>query len=274
MVQKPEEAIEISAMMFWRMTLLIAVLVWPGLVLAAGPGVLVDGGTYSVTAVVDGDTVKLDDGRQVRFVGIQAPKLPLGRPNFPTWPLAPEAKALVEKLVLGQEVRLHLAPTPEDRHRRVLAHLTRTGDGLWLQAELLKRGLARVYTFPDNRVLADELLAFERQARADKLGMWGLPHYQIRTPDNVRHDIGTFQLVEGRVFDVAQVKKTIYLNFAMNWRQDFTIQIDAKRALDFEAQGIDLKKLRGKRVRVRGWVKSKNGPLISLDHPERLELIQ
>ncbi|MEG3619299.1 thermonuclease family protein [Magnetovibrio sp. PR-2] len=272
MGQKSEEAIENLVMLFLRFALLV-VLLWPGLAVSAGPETLTDGGTFRVVEVVDGDTVKLSDGRQVRFVGIQAPKLPLGRPNFPAWPLGVEAKALVEDLVLDQEVKLHLAPTPQDRHRRVLAHLSRAADGLWLQAELLKRGLARVYTFPDNRVLGDELLAFERQARADKQGIWGLPYYTIRTPENVRHDMGTFQLVEGRVFDVAHVKNSIYLNFAMNWRKDFTIQIDAKRAPDFEAKGIDLLKLRAKRVRVRGWVKSRNGPLILLDHPERLEIL-
>ena len=41
---------------------------------------------YSETAVavkiVDGDTLILDTGKQVRLVGLQAPKLPLGRPNF------------------------------------------------------------------------------------------------------------------------------------------------------------------------------------------------
>ena len=45
------------------------------------------GGPATVVAVVDGDTVVLDDGRQVRLVGIQAPKLPLGRRNFRKWPL-------------------------------------------------------------------------------------------------------------------------------------------------------------------------------------------
>ncbi len=41
-----------------------------------------------------------------RLVGIQAPKLPLGRPGFSTWPLAWEAKRALERLVLGQRVTL------------------------------------------------------------------------------------------------------------------------------------------------------------------------
>jgi len=51
-----------------------------------------------VIAVIDGDTVKLDNGREVRLVGIQAPKLPLGRRGFTAWPLADEAKAKLEAL--------------------------------------------------------------------------------------------------------------------------------------------------------------------------------
>jgi endonuclease YncB( thermonuclease family) len=56
----------------------------PGLV-ASAPGTAVE--------VTDGDTLILDDGRTVRLVGIQAPKLPLGRAGFPTWPLAPSRRS-------------------------------------------------------------------------------------------------------------------------------------------------------------------------------------
>lgn len=241
---------------------------------AAGPESLRDGGIARVVRVVDGDTVVLSDGRQVRLVGIQAPKLGLGRVNFKDWPLADEAKRAVEALVLDQDVHLYLAPAPQDRHGRVLAHVTRQADGIWLQGEVLKLGLARVYTFPDNRVLADELLAFERQAHSAQLGMWALVYYALRTPYTLAADEGTFQIVEGRVLDTAQVKKNVYLNFGKNWRSDFTVKITTRDAKLFAEAGIDLLALKGKRVRVRGWLKSQNGPMIELDHPERLETLE
>jgi micrococcal nuclease len=50
------------------------------------PAELAPGGGGRVVEVIDGDTVVLGDGREVRLVGIQAPKLPLGRAGFPTWP--------------------------------------------------------------------------------------------------------------------------------------------------------------------------------------------
>lgn len=226
-----------------------------------------------VQTVVDGDTVVLQDGREVRLVGIQAPKIPLGRPNFKAWPLGEEAKAALSRLSLGQEVEVRLAPSAMDRHGRVLAHLVVRGSNLWLQGEMLRAGLARVYTFPDNRVLAAEMLARERDARSDRRGIWALPFYALRTPDTVRHDIGTFQIIEGRVRDAAQVKKRIYLNFGADWRSDFTVMIDARKVDMFAQAGVDLVALKGQRVRVRGWVKSKNGPMVELDHPERLELL-
>jgi micrococcal nuclease len=72
----------------------------PGLACAA----LTAGPKGRVTEVVDGDTVILDSGVQVRLIGMQAPKLPLGRDDFVTWPGAPEAKRFLEALVLGQQV--------------------------------------------------------------------------------------------------------------------------------------------------------------------------
>ena len=116
-----------------------------------------------VRRIVDGDT-------QVRLVGIQAPKLALGRSGFKPWPLAEDAKAALGALVLGRQVGLSYGGRRIDRHRRLLAHLSLAGPGgkqdLWVQAEMLKRGLARVYTFPDNRARAAAMLEHERAARA------------------------------------------------------------------------------------------------------------
>ena len=67
---------------------------------------LVTGGVATVVEIVDGDTLCLDDGEQVQSLGLHAPKLPLGRPNFKTWPLGNESKDALAHLALGK--RLHL----------------------------------------------------------------------------------------------------------------------------------------------------------------------
>lgn len=234
--------------------------------------------TAEVTDVIDADTVviapAIDGAGEVRLVGIQAPKLPLGRPGFEAWPLAKEAQYALAQFALGAKVRLDVGTTPMDRHGRHLAHLYRADDGRWVQGWLLQNGLARVYTFPDNRLKADEMLALERQAREAQRGIWRHPFYAIRDADNVdrlQADVGTFQLVEGRVKATAKVGRRIFLNFADDWRSDFTVVIPKEAWTVFAEAGIDPISLEGRAVRVRGWLKRWNGPMIELDHPERLE---
>ncbi len=132
-----------------------------------------------VVEVIDGDTLVLDDGRTVRLVGIQSPKLPLGRTGFEAWPLAEEAKAALSELTLGREVGLAYGGRQIDRHGRALAHLFDQA-GLWIQGALIDRGMARVYSFADNRALVPELLARERAARAAARGIWALRAYAVR----------------------------------------------------------------------------------------------
>ena len=231
-----------------------------------------------VVEVIDGDTLLLDDGRPVRLVGIQSPKLPLGRAGFEAWPLAEEAKAALAALTLGRDVALGYGGRRNDRHGRELAHLyllEGTGEaGLWVQGALLEAGMARVYSFADNRALVAEMLARERRARANRRGIWADPFYAVRTPERVEGHAGSFQLVEGNVLKAAKVKGRIYLNFGEDWKSDFTITLAPAARRVFEAEGIDPLGFGGQRVRVRGWIESFNGPMIEASHPEQIEVIQ
>jgi len=97
-----------------------------------------------------------------------------------------------------------------------------------VQGELLRDGMARVYTFPDNRGRAAEILSFEETARTARRGTWALPYYRIRPSDDLRRDIGTFQVIEGIITKAAVGRGRAYLNCGQNWRTDFTISISAK----------------------------------------------
>lgn len=225
----------------------------------------------SVTEVVDGDTVFLSNGVEVRMVGIQAPKLPLGQRDFAKWPLAEEARVTLKSLARGRTFFQYFGGARMDRHGRSLAHLVDT-DGLWLQGEMLRLGLARVYTFPDNTALADEMLALEREARRNLFGIWSHPFYALRTPETATDDIGTFQIVEGRVMQAADVRGTIYLNFGEDWRTDFTLMIRRKARKTFA--DVDPANWQGLEIRARGWLKSRNGPMIEITHAQQIELLE
>jgi endonuclease YncB( thermonuclease family) len=234
--------------------------------------------TGTVAAIIDGETLKLADGRTVRLIGAKAPMPPLGFRGEDPWPLVEEAKEALTRLAAGKEVELRYGGTRTDRHGYALAHVF-VVDGatrLWLQQEMVKMGLARVYSFPDNRACVGDLLASEGDARGKGLGVWGSPIYRIASAEDVDR-LGrltqTYQLVEGRVVSVGEGAGRVYLNFARDWKSDFTISVARKDASAFQAEGIDLKALAGKRVRVRGWVIWRNGPMIEATHPEQIEIL-
>jgi micrococcal nuclease len=231
-----------------------------------------------VVQVTDGDTVVLDSGLVVRLIGTQAPKLSLGREDFEDWPLAPEAKVALEALALNRNVQLGYGGEEIDRYERALAHVfIETADGpIWAQQAMVAQGLARVYSFPDNRKCLDLLFAAEGRARLSGLGIWRDPYYSVRAanaPGDLLARAGHYELVEGRILLAEQSGGRVYLNFGRFWKEDFTAVIEAPALRLFAAAGIDPLVLDGALVRVRGWVDDRDGPRIEVTHPEQIEVL-
>ncbi|CAO3416754.1 thermonuclease family protein [Azospirillum endophyticum] len=230
-----------------------------------------------VAAVLDGDTLELEDGRRVRLAGIEAAKPPRNADpaDGRVWPLAEAATAALADLALGRRVALH-GPAPVDRHGRLLAHLVRE-DGVWLQSALLVRGLARVHTRPDARAYAAELLAGEGAARNAGRGLWRSRIYAVRDaadPDGLFRDRDSFQLVEGVVLAVSKGGGETWLDFGADWRSDVTVHIGRAAMREVTRTGIDPLSFEGRRVRVRGWITLRNGPMIEITHPEQIERLE
>lgn len=229
----------------------------------------------TVASVVDGDTVVLGEGPVVRLVGIQAPRLSKGRPSVPDWPLARKARETLAGLVLGKKVRLAYGGEKRDRYDRVLAQMF-LDDGTWVQQAMLARGMARVYTFPDNRACAAELLAAERQGRAERAGLWTDPFYAILAADKPNRFAGLegrYVLVEGRIVSTGKSGGRVYLDFGRDWSADFTVIIGPSALRLFDKAGIEPDGLGGSLVRVRGWLDRRNGPVIEVTHPEQIEVL-
>jgi endonuclease YncB( thermonuclease family) len=234
--------------------------------------------TGTVASVIDGETLKLTDGKTVRLIGAKAPMPPLGWRGDDPWPFADEATDALGGLATGKQVELEFGGSRADRHGHLLAQVfvMTGGSRLWLQEALVAKGLARVYSFPDNRACVPELLAREAEARAKGLGVWGSSLYRVASAldlERLGRLTHSYQLVEGTVAAVGEGGGRIYLNFAKDWRSDFTISVDRKDAPAFAAAGIDLKALAGKRLRVRGFLGWRNGPMVEASHPEQIELL-
>jgi endonuclease YncB( thermonuclease family) len=181
--------------------------------------------TATVASVQDGETLKLTDGRVVRLIGTKAPAPPLGWRGDDPWPLVADARAALSRLASGAEIELRFGGRRTDRHGQLLAQVfvVRDGARLWLQGELVAKGLARVYSLADNTACVHELLASETEARDRRLGVWGSWAYRIQSADDLKRLdrlMHTYQLVEGKVVAVGQGAGRIYLNFAEDWRRD------------------------------------------------------
>jgi hypothetical protein len=83
---------------------------------------------------------------------------------------------------------------------------------------------------------------------------------------------GHFAIIEGKVLSVRESGGTIYVNFGKRWTRDFSIVIPRRLQGTFAAAGLEPKQLAGRRIRVRGWIEERRGPIIEADAPEQIEL--
>lgn len=223
-----------------------------------------------VARVLDGDTLELETGLRVHLVSLQAPRDP---------PWGDRARAALERLALQRQVELHyggLARLPQnDRYPKeaALAHLfvrTEGGRWIWAQQALLREGLAWVHSRKDNLARIPRMLQEEAKARQAGLGLWGEKRYAVRRADQPI-EAGAFAVVEGVVRTIEEREDRLYLNFGEDYRTDFTILIEAGDLPGF--MGMDPRSLSERRVRVRGYVSERGGPLMRIDHAAQIELL-
>jgi micrococcal nuclease len=143
---------------------------------AAGAGGGSDGGTARlrarVTRVIDGDTIEVRIGRrrdEVRYIGVDTPETV--KPGTPVQCFGPRASAFNHHLLGGRRVRLVLGAERRDVYGRLLAYVHL--GGLFVNAELLRRGLARTLTIPPNDLHAALFSSLERAAGRRGAGLWG-----------------------------------------------------------------------------------------------------
>jgi hypothetical protein len=211
----------------------------------------------------------LHDGRAVHLEAIRLPGGALDHaPQF----LADQALAGLAGLAVGRQLTLAAVPPKEDRYDRVRAQAF-DGD-TWLQLEMLKRGLARVNIAADRVECASELYDAEAQARAARVGMWSSSAYSIRTVTGVATDIGTFQLVQGKVVSAEIRDGRAWLGFGTGLKGDFSALIAPDDLRTYHAMGVDPRGYAGKTVLVRGIVQNLYGPVIAVATPVQVQVIE
>jgi endonuclease YncB( thermonuclease family) len=134
-----------------------------------------------VRSVIDGDTIDVATFGRVRLLGIDAPEI--GRGFDTPAPFAGEARERLTSLILRHWVRLEQEGAALDVYNRHLAYVM-TDDGMFVNATLVREGLARVSARTPLARL-EELQRAEREAQAFRRGMWGAAP-QIPAPGYTR----------------------------------------------------------------------------------------
>jgi micrococcal nuclease len=123
--------------------------------------------------VVDGDTIRVQaEGREeaVRYIGVDTPESV--QPGEPVECFGKAAGAANRRLVEGERVRLVDDVEATDRYGRRLAYVYRARDGLFVNAELVRRGFATPLTVPPNVAHEAEFARLAREARRAGAGLW------------------------------------------------------------------------------------------------------
>jgi micrococcal nuclease len=235
------------------------------------------GPTRTVARIIDGETVALDDGTELRLIGALVPRAIDAGADHGMWPLEVAAQEELRALILGKSVGLAFGGARADRYGRLQAHaFSIEGDRRrWVQGHLLQQGLARAYAEEGNRACSVEALEAERVARDARRGLWADAAYQARSaahPRELSRYRGTFQVVEGHIARIGVGRGTIYLNFG-NDRQEFSVSLRRGDRGLLGPHADDPKALEGRLARVRGWIEHRSGPTINLSTAGLIEVL-
>jgi len=155
-----------------------------------------------VERVFDGDTFRAKSGERVRLLGINAPEVI--HETKPGQVFGKRSGALLRRLIQGRIVRLKTDRETRDIYGRLLAQVY-LRDGTWINREMVRQGMAHVYTFTPNIRWASALAAAEKQARKKRLGIWATERFRILAAEEIHPAlVGQFRLVRGIVHGLSK----------------------------------------------------------------------
>jgi len=221
-----------------------------------------------VSTVYDGDTVRLEDGRKVRLIGIDTPEIFSKKRHIPSEIKASgqrARRALQQQLnKADMRVGLDYGQQQFDRYGRTLAHVF-TSEGINLQAYLIRQGHAIAFTTPPNDRLSDCYMQQEVLARKAKREIWQLEQYQLLQISQLDKAKQGFQRLQGKVTQLKKTSKHITLVIG----GILSVRIYKKDWPNFSLHQLNT--LQGKRIRVRGWLhKKKQRYQMNLRHSDAL----
>ena len=239
----------------------------------AAPHSAASGESFKVKDVIDGDTIRLSDGRMVRYLGVDTPEVRKRRGGGWTLdpePYAIEARDMNRALVGARRVELEYDEKREDKYGRLLAYVY-NGEKM-VNEEILRKGYGVISIYPPNHKYSERMVAAQEDAKTSGRGLWKdlkvVPHGEA-----ARH-AGRVVAVRGRVAKVGSGRNAVYLNFEGGRRNDLTVEIWAGNLVFFENEGIyPGKDYKGREIEVTGKIRNDNGLRIIVFHPSQIKVL-
>ncbi|MBU7017416.1 MAG: thermonuclease family protein [Theionarchaea archaeon] len=229
--------------------------------------------TFICTAVIDGDTFRLETGEKVRLIGIDAPEL--------SQPGGEKSREYLVKLVLNKGVTLEKGYEDRDKYNRLLrfVYIGTT----CVNEEMIRQGYAEARYSTENPI-REYYIQLEIEAETAKAGLWGANIFQPRSNSKWGDDIpvitwkdadkyyNQYVIIEGTIVNTYNSGTVCFLNFDTNY-QCFTAFIFASDFLGFPFIPEDF--YLGKTVQIIGIIKEYNGsPEIIVKTPDQIRIIK
>lgn len=123
-----------------------------------------------VIRVVDGDTIEIEGGQKVRFIGIDTPETV--DPRVPVACFGKEASNETKKLLEGKLVTLEKDVSETDKYGRLLRYIF--VDNLFVNDYLVRQGFAQTSTYPPDVKYQEQFLEAQKEARDNNRGLWSV----------------------------------------------------------------------------------------------------
>lgn len=124
--------------------------------------------TFLVTRIVDGDTIEIEGGKIVRYIGIDTPETEHPTKGIECY--GKEASKRNKQLVLGKKVELEKDISETDKYGRLLRYLWL--NGTLINEQLVAEGYALSSSYPPDTKHQNRFLEAQKLARSEKRGLW------------------------------------------------------------------------------------------------------
>ncbi|PKF62299.1 nuclease [Psychromonas sp. psych-6C06] len=218
--------------------------------------------TVTLKKINDGDTVTLENGRLVRFIGINTPEINHRNPQKSD-PYAQQAKALLERYIRpGDKLHLVFDKSKQDKYGRKLAYVySKTGRNLALLQ--LQAGFAKHWVIGKNDKFWQCFQSAERQARLRKKAIWS--GFKPLTAKRLQKSDKGYVYVKGSISELEEDKKGLHITLDKQLFV-FISRKNLKRFLD-----ADINFSRHDKLLITGKLNfSRNKAKLTLYHPAQI----